>query len=352
MIREEKIIINCRFLTQPITGVQRFAIEICRELKKMDAEFVFVTPKNVLHPEIFQELNAIVIGRFRGHLWEQIELKRYVNKCGALLISLGNTGPLFVKNQIITIHDLGFMHYPEWFSFKFRKVYNFLIPRLAKKAIHIFTVSETSKKDIATTLQIDTNKVSVIYNGIPSVFKKSFDNSKLEHHHQKFILTVSSHVPRKNYKRLINAFLRIEDKNVKLIIVGNFSTIYKSEELSKSSKVIFKENVKDEELIKLYNAASLFIYPSLYEGFGIPIIEAASCGTNICVSDIPVFKEICENEAIYFNPLDEADITKKIEIGLKTSIFPNPTFFQKKYCWKKSALKLQSILEYVRSNNS
>jgi len=347
MVHTKKIVINCRFLTQPISGVQRFAIELSKELKKLNSNFVFVTPKNILHDEIFEELNAIVIGKFHGHLWEQIDLKRYVDAEKALLISLGNTGPLFVQKQFITIHDLGFKHHPEWFSYKFRKVYNFLIPRIAKKALHIFTVSKTSKNEIIKMLNVQEDKVTVIHNAVAPVFTLAEAINRKSKNNQKYILTVSSHLPRKNFKRLISAFLKIEDKEIKLIIVGNFSDIFKKEEFEENSRVIFKQNVGDKELIQLYKNASLFVYPSLYEGFGIPIIEAANYGTSLCISNISVFKEICEDQAVYFDPYSKEDIAEKIETCLKHPVIPDSVFFREKYSWNKSALKLISTIQEV-----
>ncbi|MBQ4801396.1 glycosyltransferase family 4 protein [Aquimarina sp. MMG015] len=343
--RNTPFIVNCRFLTQPVSGVQRFAIEICRELKKLDDQFIFVAPKNILHSDIFRELKAIVIGRFQGHLWEQVDLKRYVDKHNGLLVSLGNTGPLFVKKQVVTIHDLGFRHHPEWFSFGFRKVYNFLIPKIVKKALHVFTVSETSKKELEDILGAEKTKISVIYNAATPFFEDL--NCINKHEDEKYILTVSSHVPRKNFKRLINSFSKISNKKIKLIIVGNYSSIYAKEDLTENNRVIFEQNIGDQELATYYKNATLFVYPSLYEGFGIPIIEAASYGTSICVSDIPVFQEICGQQAIYFDPLDEIDMTNKIQESLKNPIVPNSSFFQKKYSWEKSALKMFSILKEI-----
>ena len=102
------VIINARFLTQPISGVQRFGIEIAKELKKNNLNLVFVSPKNIIHHDLAKELDVKVIGILKGHLWEQIELQSYVLRKNAFLVSFCNTGPLFVRNQIITIHDLCF----------------------------------------------------------------------------------------------------------------------------------------------------------------------------------------------------------------------------------------------------
>lgn len=341
----QKIIVNCRFLTQQISGVQRFAIELSKELKKLNPDIIFVAPKNIIHFDLARELGVIKVGHLKGHLWEQIELKSYVKNINALLISLCNTAPLFLKKQVITIHDLCFIHHPEWFSFLFRKAYSYLIPRIANNALHIFTVSETSKKEIVDFLNIKENKLSVIYNAVAPVFKKESKKERLHSpEKEKYILTVSSHHPRKNFKRLIEAFSDLNIEGLKLIIVGNFNRHFKDEKISVSKSIMLKENVNDKELIVLYQNADLFVYPSLYEGFGIPIIEAMSLGTSVCVSDIPVFREICENNAVYFDPYSIDSIKENILHSLSN---PVSEVFLRKYSWIESAKKVHSIIEVL-----
>lgn len=339
---EVHIAVNCRFLTQPLTGVQRFAIEICKALKKFDHRFIFISPTNVVHHEVAKELEVITIGNRKGYLWEQVDLRNYVTQKGMLLLSLGNTAPLFLHKQLITIHDMSVIRYPEWFSLGFRTFYKFLLPRIAKKARHIFTVSEASKSEISDLLNIPKDKVSVIYNAVSSVFE---DVDKQEHQpskNKRYILSVSSLHPRKNFKRLVDAFLQIDDPDIQLYLVGNVYGIYKEEHWESSKRVVIKQNVNDQELKRLYQNASLFVYPSLYEGFGLPIIEAAVSGAPLCVSDIPVFKEVCEGQAIYFDPKNTQDICQKISTALQEPVPVDSSFFKHKYSWEKSAITMYS----------
>ncbi|WP_218598089.1 glycosyltransferase family 1 protein [Polaribacter sp. NJDZ03] len=342
------IIINSRFLTQRITGVQRFAIEICKELKKSNLEIEFVSPKNIINSEIAEELDIKKIGNLTGHLWEQITLQLYVSKKDALLISLCNTAPLFLKHQIVTIHDLSFMLFPEWNSKMFSLVYNFMIPIIAKKADHILTVSNSSKKELISELEIPENKISVIYNAVSTIFlEKDAQEKESYKNEEDYILTVSSFHPRKNLKRLIEAFLILPDKKLKLYIIGNFDKNFAFEALNieeHHSRIKILTGVNDYDLKGFYKNARLFVYPSLYEGFGIPIIEAMSCGAPVCVSNIDVFKEVCGNNAVYFNPKSTADIKDKIILSINK---PKQVFNQlDKYSWTKSASFLKiKILE-------
>lgn len=341
------IVINARFLTQPITGVQRFAVEICKELIK-EYQVEIVCPKNIIHNELAVDLDAKIIGDLVGHKWEQISLVRYVNsKENVLLVSLCNTGPLLIKNQIITIHDICFKLYPKWFSRRFSIWYNFLIPIIAHRAKHIITVSRSSKKEIVEFLGVNEEKVSVVYNGISEVFQSTLDESSSFSVNSDYILTVSSHHPRKNFKRLIQAFNLLNRDDLNLLVVGNFNKHFINDlnNFEIDGKVRFLTNVSDADLIHYYKNAKLFVYPSLYEGFGIPIIEAAIQGVPLCVSDIAVFKEVCENQAYYFNPEDIKDIKESMAFCLENSLKPDIDFFIERYSWKKSARNLIQILE-------
>ena len=143
------IIINARFLTQKVTGVQRFAIEISRIIHNLNKEIVFVSPADILDRELANELGVITIGKRSGTLWEQIDLRMYLaaNK-NPLLINFCNTGLLFYQNQIVTVHDMSYKVNPKWFSKKFYLWYNFLIPNLAKYSQKVLTVSNSSKNDL------------------------------------------------------------------------------------------------------------------------------------------------------------------------------------------------------------
>jgi glycosyltransferase involved in cell wall biosynthesis len=340
------IIINARFLTQPISGVQRFAIEISKELIKSNLQLVFVTPKNIIHHELANELNAKVIGRLTGHLWEQLELQAYVFRNDAFLISFCNTGPLFVRNQIVTIHDLSFRVHPEWFSKSFAFFYNFLIPQLVKNSKGIITVSNVSKQELIKELDVPEDKITVIYNAVASIFDvvKSSNLSKTESPIPfDYILSVSSHHPRKNFERLVKAFKLIKQDNLKLCIIGNMNKNFNSTELESENNVIYLQNISDLELIEYYKHSKLFVFASIYEGFGIPIIEALKVGVPICVSDIPVFHEICQDNISYFDPYNINDIKDKMIQLLNDSKQPNNVDLAR-FSWKEGAAKITKLI--------
>mgnify|MGYP005845476563 CR=1 FL=1 len=346
------IIINARFLTQPVTGVQRFAIEISKLLKiKLKDEVHFITCPGIIHNNLAKELGAEIIGVNKSHLWEQIDLYVYLLKKGKpLLISFGYTGPLFYKNQIVTIHDVAFKYFPESFSKKFAFVYNFLVPKVAKNCLHILTVSETSKKELTKEIGLPDDKITVVYNGITSIFK-SLNEIKIEKD-KPYILTVSSHHPRKNYKRLIEAFGRLNDNTIELYVIGNFIKNFSEErDVKPINNVKFLTDVSDKQLLAYYQNAELFVFPSLYEGFGIPVIEAMSQNLPCVISDIPVFREIGDESVIYVNPLNIDSIVHGIQEGLKLKkkIIYYPKL--KEFDWEDSTEKVINVIKKFQRLN-
>jgi len=336
------IIINARFLTQPISGVQRYAIELSKELMKSSLDVEFVSPKNIVHVELAKELKVKIIGGafLKGHLWEQIALRYYAIKNRSLLISFCNTAPVFLKNQIVTIHDLAFRVKPEWFSRTFALAYNIIIPIIAKNSKLIITVSNTSKEEIINELNITSKKVKVVYNAVSPIFLGRPQNINTKD----YILTVSSHNPRKNFINLVEAFKLIPDKNLELYVVGNFNKHFSAVNVDKelNMRIKFLHNITDKELAVLYQEAKLFVYPSIYEGFGIPIIEAMSQNTPVCVSDIKVFREICPDNCTYFDPHDIDDIKNKMNLALNNR--SKIDYDLTKYNWNTSFKKLEKYI--------
>ncbi len=302
------IIINARFLTQKITGVQRFAIELSKCLKETDIDLKWVGPKNIVNQDFVKFFDVELIGNKTGHLWEQIDLPIYLKKKGnPLLLNLCNSAPLFYKNSVSTIHDLAFLENPKWFSRKFYWYYRFLIPKVASVSRHLLTVSEFSKKELCRKLFIKEDKVTVISNSVSDSFFKEKREGEGD-----YILFVGSLDPRKNLLKLMEAMDYVPE-SVKLKVVGcGNKSFSKSNNSIRNQKIEILGYVSDEELNELYRKARAFIYPSLYEGFGIPPLEAQAMGVPILISDIPVFKENFGNSAKYCNPNDSKDMAESI----------------------------------------
>ena len=312
-----KIYVNARFLTQPLSGVQRYAIECSQQIKKLCPEITFLCPENILHHKIAAKLKPCIIGKKTGHLWEQTELPLFLAKNkNPVLLNLANTAPLLYGNNYITIHDLAFYRHPEWNSKMFSMWYNILIPRLAYKAKHIFTVSRTMKDEIINTYHIPAAKISVTYNGIAEHMlrsKKERTNDK-----ENIILSVGSFNIRKNHQNLIKAYLNsnIKDK-YRLVIVGDRNKVFSEtgldEQKLNNSNIEIYEGFPDEELIAMYQTAKVVVSLSLYEGFGIPLLEGLFYGCKVICSDIPVYRELYGDSATFCDPVDINSITAVLD---------------------------------------
>ena len=345
-----RYIVNSRFLTQKVTGVQRYAIEICRELKKLDPTFIFVSPKNILNREIANELGVLEIGSLTGHLWEQLDLPRYAAKINETkIINLCNTAPIFYKNKLVVLHDVAFERFPNNFSFKFRFLYRLIIPQILKRSQHILTDSEFSKNEISEIYNLNPNLIDCV----PCAANHNFSNQK----HRKrefFILAVSSLSPHKNFLSLIKAFKKANIPNLKLHIVGDVHKNFALADVIKSVKdnknIVLMGRVTDEELIKLYSTALCFVYPSFYEGFGIPPLEAQACGCPCIVSNATSLPEVCGNSVLYCDPYSVDNIALKLDemvgnIKLRSSLSAKGLENVKRFKWKDSALKIAKIIK-------
>ena len=273
-----------------------------------------------------------------------------------MLVCFTGLGPLLVRKKIMTIHDLAFMANPDWYSRPYRTWYRMMTPLCASTSMKILTVSEFSKSEIMRRLSMDDEKIRVIYNAVSSRFHASESSRRNagEVTGEKYILAVSSIDPRKNFSMLLKAFSLIEDKNIKLYIVGGQAHIYSTsiKELCDNiptDRIKWLGRITDSELKEYYMNACCFIYPSLYEGFGIPPLEAMACGTPTIVSDIPPLQEVCSNASLYICPLDTEDIARKImllvsDIELRERLRIAGYNQYKRFTWKNSANAVYDLL--------
>ncbi|MDW2056807.1 glycosyltransferase family 1 protein [Vibrio sp. 506] len=300
LIDSNKLYINGRFLSQRFTGVQKFALQQIVDISDKYDVCVLV-PKNADVSVLPENINYRRVGLNSGHLWEQFDLRLFLlMRKSPLLLTLSGLPPILYKNSIFTIHDLSFKHEPSWFSFGYRVWYGFAYEIVTRYCLRIITVSNFSKNELLNYYPSSKDKISVVYNKVPS-FNSVTDNN--QDTKSKFILLVSSLDPRKNIKSFINAFVSSENTDYKLLIAGGSGSAFKFEYPSHVyPNVEFLGYVDDDKLAELYSSATLFAYPSLYEGFGIPPLEAMSNGCPCVVSDVSSIPEVCGDAAYYFDP--------------------------------------------------
>lgn len=232
-------------------------------------------------------------------------------------------GPLFSTcPTVITIHDLSFIRLPHLFR-PANRLYLTVMTRLsARRARRLIAVSAHTAAESVKLLGVSMERIDVIYHGVDSIFRPLPDD-EIEAFRQKrglperFILCVGTLEPRKNHTRLIEAFARIYDGKSKLVLIGGKGWLYdelfaKIEALELNKAVIFQGYVANEDLPLWYNAATVFAYPSLYEGFGMPILEAQACGTAVMTSTAPPLPETAGEAALLANPHDVEEMATKL----------------------------------------
>lgn len=241
------------------------------------------------------------------------------------LLHVQYAAPPFIKTPLVTtVHDISFEHHPEYFTRKEVMQFKATIPRAARKARRIFTVSEYSKRDIAETYNIDPAKIVVTYDGVGADFKpvpESQRNVTLQRYNikQPYFLAVGNLQPRKNIARLISAYDELRNGKPKvehqLIIVGKkawkYNPIFSEARSSRwSDDIIFTDYVPVADLAAIYSGATVFIYPTLFEGFGLPPLEAMACGTPVITSNCSSLPEVVGEAAIKINPFDVSEIAQ------------------------------------------
>jgi glycosyltransferase involved in cell wall biosynthesis len=330
--------VNAKFLTQNLTGVQRYAVEMTEALDSLVDRGVIdnnalslrlVGPKGVQsHGLDLKHIPVTPVGRLQGELWSQLELAYHAR--GRLLWSPGNTGPIYHDKHVVTIHDASVLDHPEWFSRKFAMWYQFLLPRLARQAAHILTVSEFSRRRLSETLALDPERISVVPRPISWRFRpvesatieRVLKRLTLPHN---YLLSLGTLEPRKNITRLLDAWsLLLEQKavpeDVHLVVIGGKNVLFQDVSLTTlPDKVSFTGYVSDEDLPALYAGALAFAYPSLYEGFGSPPLEAMACGTPVVTSYSTAIPEVVGDAALLVDPLDVESIAHGIALSLENS---------------------------------
>lgn len=339
------IYINARFVTQPLTGVQRYAFECCLQMKKLNPDIVFLCPKNGSQQAWSSELEVSAIGSFTGHLWEQIDLLIYFSsKKNYTLFNPCNTAPLLLKHNYITVHDVSYALFKENNSFVFTSWYNFLLPRIIVKAKHVFTVSETVKKQLIELYETTEGKISITYNGLA---RKFLNNPAQAHAKEKIILSLGSFSKRKNTEMLVEAFLDstlLHDYT--LVILGGYYKAFSKTQLTKSDRILLIEKPSDEALVSYYQRAQIFVSLSMYEGFGLPVLEALHFNCSVLCADIQTYHELFDDYVYFCNHFNKMDIMHMLHniAQLNTIEERHITALIKKYSFEKSAAHILSII--------
>jgi glycosyltransferase involved in cell wall biosynthesis len=308
--------INGKFIAQRMTGVQRFASCLVGSLDQVlpqGADWVLLCPPDHQVPAL-RNIQVRQVGRSGQslHAWEQICLPLAARR--GRLISLAGSAPLLARRAIAFIHDAAVFDRPDAFAPAFRRWYRFLFRQLARRGVRLLTVSEYSRDRLAHALALDAQRIGVVPEGSDHLVATPTDERILARHKlgaTPFLLAVASDNVTKNLPALVAAFGRRRSGTpLRLVIAGgrNERVFAASGASADPPGVVRTGPVSDAELKALYEHATALFFPSTYEGFGLPPLEAMACGCPVAAAAAAAIPEVCGAAALYFDPASQADI--------------------------------------------
>jgi len=365
--------INGRAIFRQLTGVQHYAREVTRALLSIKPDDVTVTVfsgregRSETEPDLPLATSLIPAGGpIKGFIWDQTVLKRMAKKAGAdVLFNPANVAPLYPPvPSVVTIHDLAFLLFPEYFSRTFAGYYRTIIPRIARQAAAVITDSQSTKGDLITHLNLPEEKIYVVALGVSPAFRRHIPKQELEdvrrRHNlpQKFFLSISSLEPRKNLIRLLRAYRQLPPEITNrqaLVLVGTGNRIFAdlsiSDELARISNgtVTATGYVPTEDLPAIYRLSTALVFPSLYEGFGLPVLEAMAASTPVITPNRSSLPEVAGRAAILIDPENIEEITAAMELmatdsGTRNLLIERGKKHAAKFSWEKTAKATLKIL--------
>jgi glycosyltransferase involved in cell wall biosynthesis len=373
-----KIAINTLPLLDNRAGAERYTQNIIRHLIAADPSNVYYLVLSRINQAYYgsdQETahNLVWQGNTRNKLirilGEQVYLPRLVRSKGFdLLFSPCNIGP---RNPpvplVITLFDLHWLRFPELFSSLRLAYLRRALTWSARKAEAVLTISENSKKDLINLLSVPEEKITVTYVGLDPLFRKVPEKSELHELRRRyglkdrFILSVGQLHKRKNIPGLLQAYRQLaahSSLNVQLVLAGGdgdgMAEVREAARPIGRDRVVFTGCLPDEDLLRFYHAAECLVYPSFYEGFGLPVLEAMACGCPVITSKVSSLPEVAGEAALLIDPHRVETITSAL-VSLLTNPDLSQSLIQKgfeqarRFTWEATARKTIEVFEKVKA---
>jgi len=310
------IVLNARAATRPeLGGVERWSREMVSRLPRLDPAYVVARPR----PRLVHRA---------GHAWEQLVLPVRARAAGAsLLLSAANLAPLAWPRNVVVIHDAAPLRDPSWYSPGYVAVQRALLPRIARGAVHVLTVSEFSRTEIVALLGVPPSRISVVAGGVDERFSAQADPGPAASRlglRRPYVLTVASATSRKNLGALAPAAARLAREGVELVVAGGDRPQFAGGPGDPDTDGLRRLGHVDDDLLPgLYAGALAFVLPSLYEGFGLTCLEAMASGVPVVAADRGALPETCAGAALLVDPTDPAAIAAALaRVMAETDLAP------------------------------
>jgi glycosyltransferase involved in cell wall biosynthesis len=361
-------------------GMDVVAIELIKNLQEIDKVNQYTIFGRSGINDVLPNVSNYHINTFSALTyadWEQIGLTRKIKSEKLdLLHCTANTAPLSVSvPMVVTIHDIIYLEQVDFKGTTYQNLGNlyrrFIVPRIAKNAKLVLTVSEFEKENIIQKLHLPADKVKVLYNGVAPQFNNQYTSDAVEEFRRKyklpsdFIMFLGNTAPKKNTLNVIKAYVQycFESKETIPMVLLDYKKEYVMKLLSELlqpallSQFVFPGYVPYSEIPLMYNAATLFLYPSLRESFGLPILEAMACGVPVVTSNTSSMPEVAGDAAEIIDPFNYKDLATGISKLLANQYLRNE--YRKRglervkgFTWRKSAEQLLHLYEDSHSSNS
>lgn len=371
-------------------GIGRYTRQLVSALLEQDSqnEYTLLVAGRAPRPQAKSQLFAVPASPVSAHypnlrvvelplserlwtiLWHRLRLPLWVELFSGALDVFHSPDfalpPVRRAGTIVTVHDLSFLRVPECSYPALQTYLRKVVPPSVRRANMVLADSKCTKSDVIELLGVDPARVTVIYAGVGKEFRRVEDESHLAAVRTRyglparFVLGLGTLQPRKNFERLIEAYAQVKGRmgdELKLVIAGELGWMYesifeKTKELHLQGEVCFLGYVADEDLPALYTMAELFVFPSLYEGFGLPPLEAMACGTPVITSNVSSLPEVVGDAALMVNPLDIEALAAAMQqilsdAALRRQMIARGLLQARRFTWEQAARQLLNVYQQV-----
>jgi glycosyltransferase involved in cell wall biosynthesis len=351
------VYINGRFLTKRTTGVQRFAREVVWAMDgilavqngKTDQPYVLVAPRGTICDMGLTAIEFRTVGRGSGLAWEQAAL--YRESRDGILINLANSAPILHPRNFVVVHDAMIYRTPQNYALQHRLIHRLMDTAFRLRSV-VGTVSEFSQGELRETVGLRARYV--LPNAADHMLRHDAGDDvlvRLRLVRGEYLFFVGSPTPNKNLSAVVEALSHLESAPPFVVVGVKESSVFAGK-AAYSDRIQFVGRLSDEDVVALYRGARALVFPSLYEGFGIPPLEAMLLGCPVLASDIAPVREVCGDAAIYFDPHNPVTIAAAIQSlrkddDLRADLIAKGLNRSRSFSWKKTAIMVLNAVSEI-----